>query len=151
MSGFVLEALKRYLVLQLIESTSMQSSTNTMSDINKNALQTAETMKGISDMFGMKTPQPQSSPIQDPFNPQPQGFQNPFEKAPPQQQQHQGYSNEQVVQLVADMQQQLIEIQKQTFDGLHAIYNALKEITLSFQNTQTQNTNAPIDDVKIGR
>ena len=151
MSGFVLEALKRYLVLQLIESTSMQSSTNPMSDINKNALQTAETMKGISEMFGMKTT-PQPSPIVDPFNNQQQqgqGFQNPFEPQQPQQQQ--GYSNEQVIALVTDMQKQLIAIQKQTFDGLHAIYDALKEITLSFQATQTQNTNAPIDDVKIGR
>ena len=148
MSGFVLEALKRYLVLQLIESTSMQSSTNTMSDINKNALQTAETMRGITDMFGMKTT-PQPSPIVDPFNiqQQGQGFQNPFEHQ--QSQQQQGYSNEQVIALVTDMQKQLIEIQKQTFDGLHAIYNALKEITLSAQNTQAQNTNGPIDGVPL--
>jgi hypothetical protein len=150
MSSFVFEALKRYLVLQLIESTSMQSSTNTMSEINKNALQTAETMKGISmNLFGSNStppPQPQT-PIVDPFaqqQPQQQGFTNPFE------QRQQGYTNEQVVALVTDMQKQLVEIQKQTFDGLHAIYNALKEITLSAQNTQAQNTNSPIDNVPLG-
>lgn len=144
MSGFVLEALKRYLVIQLIENTSMQSSTNTMSDINKNALQTAETMKGISEMFGSRTAPPQpTTPIVDPFT-QPQGFVNPFE---PKQQQ-QGYSNEQVVQLVSDMQKQLIEIQKQTFDGLHAIYNALKEITLHYQSS---NQDSRIDDTPIGK
>jgi len=151
MSGFVFEALKRYLVLQLIESTEMQSSTNTMSDINKNALQTAETMRGISmNLFGMNNPPPPpQTPIVDPFAPQPQqGFQNPFQQQQPQQ----GYSNEQVIALVTDMQKQLIAIQKQTFDGLHAIYDALKEITLHAQNAGAQaNNNGPIDGVKINQ
>jgi len=145
MSGFVLEALKRYLVIQLIENTSMQSSTNTMSDINKNALQTAETMKGISEMFGSRTaPPPQQSPIVDPFGQtQQQGFTNPFEP-----QQEPGYSNEQVIALVSDMQKQLIEIQKQIFDRLHAIYNALKEITIHHQSV---NQDSRIDDTPIGK
>lgn len=124
---FTLEALRRYLVLQFIESTQMK---NTMSEVNQNAIETAKAMKEIQTMFGMKN-QPQS-PIQNPFQQQ-QQTQNPFASTPSpdvfsQQQNYQMQQYQQAVNMMTEMQKQFVELQKQIFDGLHGLYNLMTDL-----------------------
>ena len=78
---FTLEALKRYLVMQLIETSTMKNSTDVMNEINENALNTAKTMKGINSMW--------NSPFKNQQQQPPNVFNGPNPYAPPPyQQQH---------------------------------------------------------------
>lgn len=144
MSDFTLEALKRYVVMQLIESTSMQSSREFMSDVNSNAITTAETIKGINDMFTkpgqstLQTPPPNYQPPQPP--PVASPFAPPF--APPQnsifgQQQapvQPGFSNAQIVEMITKMHTEFSDMQNQMFNGLQELYNTVYQIGATVKN-----------------
>ena len=138
MGDIPLEILKRYLVLQLLESGSVKNSKELMQEVNANAFETAKTLKGINDMFGTRTTPP-PPPI---FNPQP--LPNPFNQ--PQQpayQQPPAYTNTQVIDMMNTMQQQFIEMQNQMFKGLQDLYNGVQSLVLTLENKNVQNQNIP--------
>lgn len=163
---FTIEALKRYLVMQLIDSTQVQNSRDFMTEINDNALNTAKTMKEMNDMFGTKSqPQPpqyqpqsqQQSNYQQPnvFN-QPNPLQPNYQHQQPQQPQNYGYPQQQqqqpnyqqLLEMVSscekrtlDMQQQITQIQVETFTGLQNIYNTFGKMIETF--TQMGGNNPP--------
>ena len=125
MDKFVLEALKRYVLLNLIESTSMGNSSDFMKTINANALETAQTVKEIS-MFGLK-PNPQFVQQQPPVNNPPNPFQNPcpqnpFGQNPPIPE----LNNAQIIEFMTNMQNQFIDLQNNVFKGLQELYNSLQ-------------------------
>jgi len=126
---FTLEALKRYLVMQLIETSNMQNSSQLMSEINQNAIETAKTMKGITDMFGSRNNQPQMPNVlnqQNPYYSQPQpypGF--------GQQDELTNFINStrgEITSLKNDMN----DLKAQIFDGLQSLNHAITQLAQAF-------------------
>ena len=130
-----LEALKRYLVMQLIETSTMKNSTDVMNEINENALNTAKTMKGINSMW--------NSPFKNQQQQPPNVFNGPNPYAPPPYQQQQpAYSNEDIINFVNEMQQsqtalknELNDLKAQVFDGMQNLHHS---ITQSLETMKSQ-------------
>jgi hypothetical protein len=145
------EALKRYLVLSLIENEAMANNTKIMSDISQNAIKAAETMKVIDDMFWNKK---KETPVMDnnypninnnnPYIPQaypPQPPQQQQQMQPQQQfsypafqansreaeERQQRVANYQL--LVQNLYAQINNLQTQLFDGVQKIHQQVGEIS----------------------
>jgi len=155
---FTLEALKRYLVMQLIETSSMQNSKDLMTDINQNAFETAKTMKGINDMFGRNNqPPPQQNNILNQPNPflppeQQQGFNN-YQQPNYQQQQPNHQLQEEFFKFKNDVSMANTQIKNdinalkaEIFNGLQGLNHALTQLCHNMGNNnqpqqQPQNNN----------
>jgi len=130
MGDIPLEILKRYLVLQLLESGSVKNSKELMQEVNANALETAKTLQGINAMFGNRNTTPPPPPVQNPFNQPP-----PMFNQPP------AYSNTQIIEMMNGMQKQFIDMQNQMFSGLQELYNTLQQLVLTIDNQNKNNQN----------
>ena len=127
---FTLEALKRYLVMQLIETSSMQNSKEIMGDINQNALETAKTMKGITEMFGSRQNYQQQQPNvlnqPNPYYP-PQQYQPGFS----QQDEVMNFMN-QTRNEITGIKNDMNDLKAQIFDGLQSLNHAITQLTQTF-------------------
>ena len=126
---FTLEALKRYLVMQLIETSSMQNSKEIMGDINQNALETAKTMKGITDMFGSRQNYQQQPNVLNQPNPYypPQQYQPGFS----QQDEVMNFMNQTRNEITA-IKNDMNDLKAQIFDGLQSLNHAITQLTQTF-------------------
>jgi hypothetical protein len=151
---FTFEALKRYLVMQLIETSSMQNSKELMSDINQNALETAKTMKGINDMFGSRNnqPPPQNNILNqpNPFLPheQQQGFNQNFQQPNYQQQSPNHQLQEEFFKFKNDVSMANTQIKNdinalkaEIFNGLQGLNHALTQLCHNMSNNQQPQNN----------
>lgn len=141
MADFITEALKRFVVMQFIESTTMSNSQDFMKELNSSAMNTAETLKGINDMsiFGSRPQQPQQPNV---FNQQ-----NPFIQ--PQQPQ----ANDDLIQFVNETRQSITDVKNdmndlkaQIFEGLQNLYQGLNQLASNLNNNQSNNnpTKSPL-------
>jgi len=157
---FTLEALKRYLVMQLIETSSMQNSKDLMTDINQNAFETAKTMKGINDMFGRNNqpppPQQQNNILNqpNPFLPpeQQQGFNQNFQQQPNFQQPNYQQQDEffrfknEMSMSITQIKNDMNALKAEIFNGLQGLNHALTQLCHNMGNNnqpqqQPQNNN----------
>jgi len=147
MSRVSLESLKRYLVLELIESSTKQNSKVIMQDTIDNALKVGRAMKEINSMFGLGTtpqqPTQQAGIPNNVFNQSTQGQQINTE-------QHVAYTNQETIDVVTTMQKSMIEMQNKMFLGMQDVYNMLGALVAKIESLPIQQTQrSRIDEVPI--
>ena len=140
------EALKRYILLSLIENEAMANNAKIMNDISQNSIKAAETMRTIDDMFWNKK---KENP--NPMETYPNNYNPPVNNYPPQQPQVQQYppqinypafdANREAAerqqriasyqQLVQNLYSQINSLQTQLFDGVQKIHQQIGEISKS--------------------
>ena len=140
MSFTAIEALKRALVLDFIETNAVQNTNDTLNDANKRAMETAKTVKGIDMLFNQPTNTPIVDPISQTQPQQPNIFEQQTQAQQPPQQK---YSYDQIVELINGFQQQLVQMQqqvinqqKENFEGMRSVYEALKVLGANIQKTK---------------
>lgn len=145
--SFAKEALKRYILLNLIEGEALANNTKIMDDISRNALKAAETMKEIDDMFWNKKkefnpvmeaypPNNYQQPVQQQqqqqqaqqFAPQPPPVTYPvFDASREASERQQRIANYQM--LVQNLYAQVNTLQSQLFDSVQKIHQQISEIS----------------------
>lgn len=139
--SFAKEALKRYILLNLIEGEALANNSKIMDDISRNAIKAAETMKEIDNMFWSK--KKEFNPVMETYPPnnyqQPQQQAQQFAQQPPPvsypvfdasreaSERQQRIANYQM--LVQNLYAQVNTLQSQLFDSVQKIHQQISEIS----------------------
>jgi hypothetical protein len=136
--SFAKEALKRYILLNLIEGEALANNGKIMEDISKNAIKAAETMREIDNMFWSKKKEfhPMENNKESQFNNYYPPQQQPpftsypvFDAAREASERQQRIANHQM--LVQNLYSQLNALQANLFENVQKIHQQISEISKS--------------------